>query len=100
MSLEVNLKHYYPALKSNLVGFRGRRINATKPDSGVCVYFEKGNLGKEGCEKVRSSTDRTICKCNKLRSFLLLMDLHDVGVSRPFRACYNYVMLIGQALSP
>ena len=94
---EVNLKHHYPALKSNLVGFRGRRINASKPESGLCVYFENDTLKKEGCKTSRSTKDATTCKCNKLRSFLLLMDLHDVGVSRRFRACYNYVMLISWA---
>ncbi|XP_059158431.1 adhesion G-protein coupled receptor G2-like [Physella acuta] len=52
-----------------------------------CVYWNRsdsGELGQwstEGCELVSSSENKTICACNHLTNFGLLMDIYEVKAS-------------------
>ncbi|XP_077069687.1 adhesion G protein-coupled receptor E5 [Siphateles boraxobius] len=53
-------------------------------ENHTCVFWdpdlEGGAWSKEGCTTVSSSDVQTVCSCNHLSSFAVLMALYDIGV--------------------
>ncbi|XP_067277958.1 adhesion G protein-coupled receptor E5 [Pseudorasbora parva] len=52
-------------------------------ENHTCVFWDPelqgGAWSKEGCITVTSSYDQTVCSCNHLSSFAVLMALYDIG---------------------
>lgn len=59
--------------------------------SYICAYWtETGAWSTDGCSKQDSNASRTICTCNHLSSFAVLMALHPIEVRNSLRKC-NHV---------
>ncbi|KAE8283307.1 CD97 antigen Precursor [Larimichthys crocea] len=56
-------------------------LNQSGESNHTCVFWdssEEGTWSARGCSVVESNTDYTVCSCNHLSSFAVLMALHEI----------------------
>lgn len=59
-------------------------VSQSNQSNHTCVFWdssdEGGTWSPRGCSVVKSNPEYTVCSCNHLSSFAVLMALHDIEV--------------------
>lgn len=73
-------------------------VSQTNEFDHTCVFWdaseEGGSWSTQGCQVVESKAEYTVCSCNHLSSFAVLMALYDVEVET---LAYSCVMIHSQS---
>ncbi|KAM8972453.1 adhesion G protein-coupled receptor E5 [Pelodytes ibericus] len=69
-------------LQSNIAIRLKHNVQVQDPNQTRCVFWSKDNSAwiTEGCEKVESNTNETLCTCSHMTSFAILMALNPSAI--------------------
>ncbi|XP_063843506.1 adhesion G protein-coupled receptor L2-like isoform X7 [Scylla paramamosain] len=75
-----------------------RTVNVTNP---ACVFWDytTSSWSEEGCRVLRYNTTHTICECDHLTNFAVLMDVHATPLSYPHHLALSIITYVGCVIS-
>ncbi|XP_050720072.1 adhesion G protein-coupled receptor L2-like isoform X6 [Eriocheir sinensis] len=75
-----------------------RTVNVTNP---ACVFWDytTSSWSEEGCRVLRYNTSHTICQCDHLTNFAVLMDIHATPMSYPHHLALSIITYVGCVIS-
>ncbi|XP_064087853.1 latrophilin Cirl-like isoform X4 [Macrobrachium nipponense] len=75
-----------------------RTVNVTNP---ACVFWDytTSSWSEEGCRVLRYNTSHTVCECEHLTNFAVLMDVHATPVPYPHQLALSIITYVGCIIS-
>ncbi|XP_068218279.1 latrophilin Cirl-like isoform X7 [Palaemon carinicauda] len=75
-----------------------RTVNVTNP---ACVFWDytTSSWSEEGCDVLLYNTSHTVCQCDHLTNFAVLMDLHATPLPYPHRLALSIITYVGCIIS-
>ncbi|KAK7023661.1 hypothetical protein SK128_023384 [Halocaridina rubra] len=75
-----------------------RTVNVTNPG---CVFWDytTSSWSEEGCRVLRYNTSHTVCECDHLTNFAVLMDVHATPLSYPHQLALSIITYVGCIIS-
>ncbi|XP_058809833.1 latrophilin Cirl-like isoform X3 [Phymastichus coffea] len=76
-------------------------INRENVSNPRCVYWDytTNNWSEEGCFTRYSNNSHTVCECNHLTNFAVLMDVHDIRLELGHQLALQIITYIGCVIS-
>ncbi|XP_076048688.1 latrophilin Cirl-like isoform X6 [Oratosquilla oratoria] len=73
-------------------------VNVTNP---ACVFWDytTNSWSEEGCRVLRYNTSHTICECDHLTNFAVLMDIHATPLAYPHQLALSIITYVGCVIS-
>ncbi|XP_042221220.1 adhesion G protein-coupled receptor L3-like isoform X4 [Homarus americanus] len=75
-----------------------RTVNVTNP---ACVFWDytTSSWSEEGCRVLRYNTTHTVCECDHLTNFAVLMDVHATPLAYPHQLALSIITYVGCVIS-
>ncbi|XP_037803280.1 latrophilin Cirl-like isoform X3 [Penaeus monodon] len=75
-----------------------RTVNVTNP---ACVFWDytTSSWSEEGCRVLRYNTSHTVCQCDHLTNFAVLMDVHATPLAYPHHLALSIITYVGCVIS-
>ncbi|XP_071523917.1 latrophilin Cirl-like isoform X6 [Panulirus ornatus] len=75
-----------------------RTVNVTNP---ACVFWDytTSSWSEEGCRVLRYNTSHTVCECDHLTNFAVLMDVHATPLAYPHQLALSIITYVGCVIS-
>uniref|UniRef100_W5MQ29 Adhesion G protein-coupled receptor E5b, duplicate 3 n=1 Tax=Lepisosteus oculatus TaxID=7918 RepID=W5MQ29_LEPOC len=78
VTVSVSNEHTEKLEKSVHITFSNLKILQQKAEYKTCVYWNKGEWSTQGCVAKHFNDTHTVCECDHLSSFAVLMSLYDL----------------------